>query len=142
MKTTTRSPATSRRLLASEARFQRLLDSNIIGIGVTHANGQVLQANDAYLRMLGHTRAELDAGQVWWDRLTPSEFLPIDEIAIAQANLSGTCAPYEKEYIRHTDGVRVPVQIAFTTLLDQPDQYIVYAVDLTVRKRVEVELRQ
>ena len=133
--------ATRHRLLASEDRFQRLCDSNIIGIGVTHADGQVLQANDAYLRILGHTRAELEAGQVRWAELTPPEFLDRDGAAIAQANRVGACAPYEKEYRRHADGARVPVQIAFTSLLDQPDQYIAYVVDLTERKRVEEQLR-
>jgi PAS domain S-box-containing protein len=132
--------ATRHRLLASEERFQRLCDSNIIGIGVTHGGGQVLQANDAYLRILGQTRAELEAGQVWWTELTPHEFLASDSAAIAQANRAGACAPYEKEYRRRSDGVRVPVQIAFTSLLDQPDQFIAYVIDLTARKRVEEEL--
>ena len=133
--------ATRHRLLASDDRFQRLCDSNIIGIGVTHADGQVLQANDAYLRILGHTRAALDAGQVRWAELTPPEFLGADSAAIAQANRAGACAPYEKEYRRFADGARVPVQIAFTSLPDQPDQYIAYVVDLTERKRVEEQLR-
>jgi PAS domain S-box-containing protein len=133
--------ATRHRLLASEARFQRLCDSNIIGIGVTHAGGQVLQANDEYLRILGHTRAELESGQVWWTDLTPSGFLASDRAAIAQANRAGACAPYEKEYQRRIDGLRVPVQLAFTSLLDQPDQFIAYVIDVTARKRVEQELR-
>lgn len=133
---------TEARWLASEARFQRLLDSNIIGIGLTHASGQVLQANDEYLRLLGHTHGELEAGQVWWSRLTPAEYLPLDREAIAQADRRGACAPYEKEYRRHIDDVRVPVQIAFTTLLDQPEHYIAYVIDLTARKRVEEELRR
>jgi PAS domain S-box-containing protein len=101
----------------------------------------VLQANEEYLRILGHTPAELEAGQVWWTRLTPPEFLASDSTAIAQADRAGACAPYEKEYRRHRDGVRVPVQIAFTSLLDQPHQYILYVIDLTARKRVEEELR-
>ncbi|TFZ06194.1 PAS domain-containing sensor histidine kinase [Ramlibacter henchirensis] len=132
----------ARKLLASEARFQRLLDSNIMGVGVTHSNGQVLQANDEYLRILGHTREELQAGRVWWARLTPPEFLPVDEMAIAEANRKGSCVPYEKEYERHSDGVRVPVQIAFTTLLDQPEQFVVYVIDVTSRKTIEEELRR
>ena len=133
--------ATRHRLLASEDRFQRLFDSNIIGIGVTHANGRVLQANDAYLRILGHTRAELEAGRVWWTELTPPEFLASDRAAIAQADRVGACVPYETDYLRRSDGVRVPVQIAFTSLLDRPGQYIAYVLDLTERKRVEEELR-
>ena len=140
-KSTVADTVTRHRLLASEDRFQRLFDSNIIGLGVTHANGRVLQANDAYLRLLGHTRAELEAGQVWWTDLTPPEFLASDNAAIAQADRVGACAPYEKEYLRRTDGLRVPVQIAFTSLLDAPEQYIAYVLDLTARKRVEEELR-
>ena len=140
-KSTVADTVTRHRLLASEDRFQRLFESNIIGIGVTHADGQVLQANDAYLRILGHTRAELEAGHVRWTELTPPEFLASDSAAVAQADRAGACAPYEKEYLRRTDGARVPVQIAFTSLLDAPEQYIAYVLDLTARKRVEEELR-
>jgi two-component system cell cycle sensor histidine kinase/response regulator CckA len=50
-------------LHASEARFARLSECGIIGIAFSDLLGNVLDANDACLRMLGHeTREELHTG--------------------------------------------------------------------------------
>lgn len=130
------------RLLVAEARFNRLSDANILGIGVRHADGRILSANDEYLRILGHSRDELDAGQVWWSKLTPPESQPLDEAALAEAFRTGACTPYEKEYVRANDGQRIAVLIAYTTILDAPEHLLAYVIDLTARKKVEQELRQ
>jgi PAS domain-containing protein len=47
---------------SSEARFARLSESGIIGIVRADVLGNVHEANDAYLSMLGHSRAEVLSG--------------------------------------------------------------------------------
>ena len=46
----------------SDARLRQLFDANVIGIVITDNRGAFIEANDAFLRMIGYTRAELAAG--------------------------------------------------------------------------------
>jgi PAS domain S-box-containing protein len=46
------------RLRVSEARFTRLAESGIIGIAIADVAGKLLDANDAYLGMLGYSRQD------------------------------------------------------------------------------------
>ena len=50
-----------------EAKIRRLVDANIIGIFVWEFEGQIFEANDAFLRMVGHDRKDLVAGRVALD---------------------------------------------------------------------------
>ena len=127
-------------LRLAHERLRRFVDSNIVGILVANAAGDVLEANDYYLRLIGFTRAELEQGKIDWRAITPPEWLPKDEQAIRELRERGTCVPYEKEYLRR-DGTRVPVLLADTLLPGPEDQIAAFALDLTDRKQAEGALR-
>jgi PAS domain S-box-containing protein len=91
------------------------------GIMFWRADGLVLDANDAFLEMVGYTREDLDAGRVTWDRLTPSEFRELCHAAFEEITASGICAPFEKEYVRK-DGSRFPVLVGGARLPQEQDQ--------------------
>ena len=124
----------------SEQRLRRFVDSNIVGIVIANANGDILEANDYYLRLIGFSRQQLEVGKVDWRAITPPEWLPADEQAIRELRERGTCTPYEKEYVR-PDGTRVPVFLADTMLPGPEEQIAAFALDLTERKRAEGEIR-
>ena len=124
-------------LRASETRFSRLAESGIVGIVVADVMGNMHEANDAYLRMIGRSRAELLAGNVGWAAITPTEWESSDKIALAELAATGVARPWEKELVRK-DGVRVPVLIG-VAMLDYP-KCIAYVTDLTDRKRAEKAL--
>jgi PAS domain S-box-containing protein len=119
-----------------EAKIRRLVDSNIIGILMWHADGRIIDANEAYLRIIGYDRGDLTAGSLSWRDLTPPEWLGADERRVAQLAASGTAPPYEKEYFRK-DGSRVPVLVGATAFDGRPDEGVAFVVDLTDRKRAE-----
>lgn len=100
-------------LRLAHERLRPLIDSNIIGIVIATAAGDVVEANDYYLRLVGFRREELEQGQVDWRTITPPEWLPADEHAIRELRERGSCTPYEKEYLRR-DGSRVPTFLADT----------------------------
>jgi PAS domain S-box-containing protein len=100
-----------RDLAEREARVQRLIDSNIIGIFIWEAEGRILEANDAFLDMVGYDRKDLVSGQVRWTDLAPAEWRERDERALAERKSTGKLQPYEKEYFRK-DGSRVPSGMA------------------------------
>ena len=123
-------------LRASERRYQRLIDSNIVGITISNLDGHIMDANDALLQLVGYSREDLERGLLRWDVLTPPEYLPLDDRAIARARRSGAAAPWEKEYIRK-DGTRVPVLIGFAVLDEAAGTIVAFILDLTERKQAE-----
>jgi PAS domain S-box-containing protein len=128
-------------LRQSEARLRRLVDSNIIGIIYSDPQGKITQANDAFLEIIGYSRAEFDTGLINWLDLTPPEYHPVEEQAMAEASERGACAPYEKEYIRK-DGVRVPVLIGYAYFADSESPFICFILDLTEQKQAEAAVRE
>jgi PAS domain S-box-containing protein len=127
-------------LAEREARIRRLVDSNIIGIMIGDARGRVIEANEAFLHMLGYSREDLTSGRVWWTKLTPAEWAPADQDALAQMSATGSCKPFEKEFFRK-DGSRVPILVGGAFFERKPDEGVVFVIDMTDRKRAEEKLR-
>ncbi len=133
--------AAEQALRSSESRLRRLVDSNIIGVLHAHIDGRISLANDAFLKIIGYTRADLEAGLVDWRKMTPPEFNAIDAAGLAEADGRGACTPYEKEYYRK-DGSRVPILLGYA-YFDEPGQsYIAFVIDLTEQKRAEAAARE
>ena len=130
-----------RDLAEREAKIRRLVDANIIGIFIWDLEGRILEANDAFLRMVGYDREDLVSGRVRWTDLTPPEWRDRDERAVAELKTTGTVQPFEKEYFRK-DGSRVPVLIGAATFEERRDQGVAFVLDLTERKRAEAEARE
>jgi two-component system, cell cycle sensor histidine kinase and response regulator CckA len=128
-------------MLRSEERFRRLFDSNTIGIAIADLTGNTVEANDAYLNMLGFTREELLAGKVNWSELTPAEQRGRDQVAVEELQRTGIASPWEKEFLRR-DGSRVPVLIGVAMLKASEGSVIAYVVDLTERRRLEGQFLQ
>ena len=57
-----------------EAKVRRLVDSNIIGIFIWDFEGRIIEANEAFLHMVGYSRDDLVSGRVRWTALTPAEW--------------------------------------------------------------------
>ena len=123
-----------------EARIRRLVDANIIGIMIGDSRGRILEANDAFLGLLGYGREDLVSGRIRWTKLTPAEWAAADQDALAQLSKAGTCKPYEKEYFRK-DGGRVPVLVGGAFFEQKRDEGVVFVIDMTERKRAEDRLR-
>jgi PAS domain S-box-containing protein len=124
-----------------EARIRRLVDSNIIGIFIGDSRGRIIEANDAFLEMLGYGHDDVTSGRMHWTKLTPTEWAPADEDALAQLSETLTCRPYEKEYYRK-DGSRVPVLVGGAFFARKTDEGVVFVIDMSDRKRAEQALRE
>jgi PAS domain S-box-containing protein len=124
-----------------EARIRRLVDANIIGIMIWAVDGRIIEANEAFLDMLGYSREDLVSGQLRWRELTPAEWRDADDRAIAELKAARTVQPREKEYFRK-DGSRVPVLVGATTFGDRQDEGVAFVLDLTERKRAESALQR
>ncbi|UXU89649.1 trifunctional serine/threonine-protein kinase/ATP-binding protein/sensor histidine kinase [Burkholderia sp. S-53] len=125
-----------------EAKIRRLVDANIVGIFIGDLEGEILEANDAFLRIVGYDRDDLLAGHLRWTDLTPPEWLERNRREwMPELRITGTLQPYEKEYFRK-DGSRVPVLIGVAMLDESGTQGIVFVLDLSERKRAEANERK
>jgi PAS domain S-box-containing protein len=124
-----------------EARIRCLVDSDIIGIIMWDLEGRILDANEAFLHMVGYSRDDLVSGGLRWTALTPAEWNYAHERAAAEVRATGSHKPFEKEYLRK-DGSRVPVLLGGAAFDERRDQGVSFVLDLTERKRAEYLTRQ
>jgi PAS domain S-box-containing protein len=124
-----------------EKKIRRLVDANIIGIIIWEVEGRFLEANDAFLRIVGYDREDLVSGLVHRTAITPPEWRDRDARTVEELKRIGTAQPFEKEYLRK-DGSRVPVLIGGAMFEEGTNQGVGFVLDLTERKRAEEALRQ
>ena len=128
-------------LALGDAKLRRLVDANIIGVATCDADGNIIEANDAFLDMLGYSRGDLASGALAWRSLTPPEWQAVSMQAVAEIEKTGRCEVFEKEYFRK-DGSRVPILMASAAVDDAKSQIVAFVLDLTARKHAELALRR
>jgi PAS domain S-box-containing protein len=124
-----------------EAKIRRLVDANIIGIFIWDFDGRILEANDAFLGIVGYDREDLVTGSMNWMEMTPPEWRDRDADLVQENKRTGLLQPFEKEYFRK-DGGRAPVLIGVAALEESNSQGLAFVLDLTERKRAETEARE
>jgi PAS domain S-box-containing protein len=124
-----------------EAKIRRLVDANIIGVLISDIEGQIIEANDAFLDMVGYTRNDVASRRLRWTEMTPAEWHAAGEPAAAQVRATGACEVFEKEYLRK-DGSRVPVLVGAAAVGRTQRESIAFVLDQTERKRAETEARE
>jgi PAS domain S-box-containing protein len=128
-------------LAEREAKIRRLVDANIIGIFIWRLDGQIVDANDAFLQIVGYDRVDLAAGRLRWRDLTPSDWRDRIPLELAELAMAGSVLPFEKAYVRK-DGSRVPVLIGGANFKEGEDQGVAFVLDLTELRRAEGEARE
>ena len=132
---------TQREIEQREAKIRRLVDANIIGIIIWNVEGQILDANSEFFRMVGYDQHDLLSGRMSWADMTPPEWRDRDALIMSELKNKGAVQPFEKEYIRK-NGSRVPVLIGVASLEETESQGVAFVLDLTERKRAEAEARE
>jgi len=125
----------------AENKIRRLVDANILGVFVGNIQGSIVEANDAFLRLLQYDRQDLLLGRLRWTNLTPAELWGRDEDALAKLQASGSIQPYEKEFFRK-DGSRVPVLIGGALFQEGGNEGVVFVLDLSEQKQAEDKIRE
>lgn len=125
-------------LREAEARFRVIVESGIVGVVEWEAGGAITLANDAFLRMLGYDRGDLEAGRLRFHDLTPPDYQQVTADNVRRLKETGVLPPQEKQYL-HRDGRRVDVMISSATLDETRERGIALVVDISARKRLERE---
>ena len=127
------------KLQDNSERFERWKESNFVGILQSNNQGDITEANNALLNMLGYTRQDLHDGLLDWTLLTPPELLHLDQKAIDEAAIKGFWTPFEKQYF-HKDGHRIPIMLGGSMFKQDPGEYIAFVIDLSATKDAEERL--
>ncbi|MBF0382476.1 MAG: response regulator [Magnetococcales bacterium] len=127
---------------SSEAKFKGVYESSMIGIAFWQRSGTITNANDAFLKIVGYQREDLNNGLLRWDKMTPPEYAHLDRTGMQELRERGFCAPFEKEYIKK-DGLRVPILIG-AALLNSAEEMdgVLYALDISNIKLAQQALIQ
>jgi PAS domain S-box-containing protein len=118
-----------------QTSFSLLYQSPYLGVAIADEN-RIIDGNDAFLRMIGHTRTQVTAGEIDWREITPEKFRSLDASAMEQLREFGTCVPYEKEYVL-PDGSSVPFLIGAVRLSAEPFQWSCYVVETSEQRKLQ-----
>ncbi|HEY2773427.1 MAG TPA: ATP-binding protein [Candidatus Binatia bacterium] len=131
---------TEQRLRESQARWQSLCESNVVGVfTMGRSDGHIMESNEAGLALLGRSRSDLAAGGVLWSDVSPGQ--DDDSKMLAILDRTGRVLPWERHLVQ-PDGTDVPVLCSLASLAPQSDQVLAVAIDLRSRRRIAEELRR
>ena len=88
----------------------------------------------------GYSRADLGAGRVSWERLTPPAWRETNDRALRQMQSSGAAAPWETAQMRR-DGSIVPMIMGGALVeTGRGNECIAFVLDISDRKKAEEAL--
>ncbi|TVP76485.1 PAS domain S-box protein, partial [Thioalkalivibrio sp.] len=123
---------------ANEQRLRRMLSIDGVGVLIFDGSGTLVDANDAFLKLSGYSRAEIEARALNWRAMTPSEHMAESERQMRLLAETGRIGPYEKEYWRK-DGSRSWMLFAGASLGD--GTAVEYCFDVEGRRHAEAAMR-
>jgi len=130
-------------LKESEEKYHALFESNQDGIAFSDMEGNFVDANQAYLDMLGYTMEEYR--KLDYPQLTPKKWHKQDEEIVKNQVLPrGYSDVFEKEFIRK-DGTIIAVSVRAFLIQDKkgnPTGMWGIIRDITARKQAKVELEK
>ena len=125
-------------LRRSEARLRSAIEIETIGVFFFSRDGRITETNEAFLKMSGYTRDDVEEGRVRWDKMTPPEWMSLTLEEMNRFSATGKIGPYEKQYIRK-DGTRWWGLFTGTKLAE--DFGVEYVLDVSDTKEAEERLR-
>ncbi len=125
--------------LSGQQKISLLFEHAPIGFAFCNMDGKLLEVNNHFLAIIGHTADEIN-GLTYWE-LMPDHLKDDEEAQIQNINKTGPYGPFFKEYI-HKDGYFVPVQINCFVVEDYDGVKGIWSVvqDLTEQKKIEEEV--
>lgn len=125
-------------LRLSHERLQKVLEVETVGVMFWDlTTGHLVDANHAFLDLMGYSREDVEERRLTWQTLTPPEYIAASEAEVRKFRETGRVGPYEKECFRK-DGTRRWLVFAGSSLGD--NACVEFCVDISDRKRAEQAL--
>lgn len=119
-------------------KYRALFESEMIGIVVSDLDERILEANDAFLSIIGYTREDFVLGRVTWSAITPASYAALDRRKLRELNRREALAAFEKRYIRK-DGSEIPVLVGAARMQLEKPLAVSFALDISERKALEIK---
>jgi PAS domain S-box-containing protein len=123
-------------LRQAQNRYEKLFNSNLMGIYISHFDGTIREANEVFLSMVGYSKKDLKEGKIRWDTMTPPEYKQLDIEKDKELRETGQATPWEKAYKRK-DGNELPVLVGALITEESSNACLMFAVDISERKKLE-----
>ncbi|MFW5812521.1 MAG: sensor histidine kinase [Alkalispirochaetaceae bacterium] len=123
------------RLKRENARL-KAINVESVGILFFDMESTFLDANDAFLKMIGYDRKALVRGELRSDLVTLPEWMPRTAQVFEELKETGRFKPYEKE-LRRPDGSRWWGLFAGAKIGE--NEAVEFVIDITERKKAEAE---
>ncbi len=88
---------------ARDAGLRQLWNADLAGLFLSDLKGRILDANPAFLRMLGYTQQELRDGKLSWSGLMPPWSRALSEQGLKRLRKGGATHSFEGELLRKDD---------------------------------------
>src|SRR6266704_3739435 len=118
---------------------QPILDlawSRLVATCLIDLHGQILQANPAFIDLVGATQEDMQTGLSIHEFLNMPQRSSRDEQESQVLQLGRWTATFERELLRR-DGSRLPVLVEFSSLENASDRYIARLVDLVEHQHAQ-----
>ena len=116
-----------------DVALRHLVATNLVAVLFTDLAGNILEADESFLNLLGYTSKNLPRSI--YD-LTPPEHHRLDNEAFEKLMAFGACAPFEKEFLKQ-DGTPIPV--LFGAALHE-EEIACFVVDLSQNRQAKEQL--
>jgi len=127
-------------LRQSLERLEKVLEIETVGVMFWDLNtGCLVDANDAFLKLMGYARSDVEARDLTWQKFTPPEYYDVSRAEIEKFMVTGRVGPYEKEYFCK-DGTKRWLLFAGSSL--GGNQCVEFCVDIADRKKAEQQLME
>ncbi|BEU27487.1 AAA family ATPase [Paraburkholderia sp. 22B1P] len=130
-----------RDLAQREAKIRRLVESNIIGIIVCDGHGDLVEANDAFLQIVGYTREDVALRRICLPSLIVSPAESEHSMDAGKWWDQQTGQPFETRFVR-SDGKHVSVMVGSAPVDPVEGEAVSFVLDLSDRQRAEQKARE
>ncbi len=136
----TDSKTAAQELRLSEEKLRTMFDMSPLGMARNAMDGSFIEANAAFLNIVGYSLQELNRLS-YWD-LTPESYAQQEAQQLESLATKAQYGPYEKEYI-NSQGRRVPVRLSGVQITGSDGEKFIWSIveDITERKLVEERLQ-
>ncbi len=137
---TTERKLNEQKVQESEELLRKWFNSNVIGHLIWNIDGTILDANPAFLNMLGYTEQEVVNLQLNAFQVTSSSTFENSRQAIEQLLSGAPSVTYQKEYIAKDSRI-IPVEVTISFFEGRKDRGFSYIRNLSEIKQVENQLK-